>query len=40
MDILFKVFDVNFEGYEVIFNLVLNKIFKYGNDDDYVDEIM
>lgn len=30
----------NFEGYEVMLNLVLNKTPKYGNDDDYADDIM
>lgn len=30
----------NFAGYETIFNLVQNRTPKYGNDDDYADEIM
>lgn len=30
----------NFEGHEEIYNLVHNKTPKYGNDDDYADEIM
>lgn len=30
----------NFEGHEEIFNLVHNKTPKYGNDDDYADDIM
>lgn len=30
----------NFEGYEQIHNLVLNHTPKYGNDDEYADEIM
>ena len=30
----------NFEGYEIIKNLVSNKTPKYGNDDDYADDIM
>lgn len=30
----------NFEGNEVMLNLVLNKTPKYGNDDDYADDIM
>lgn len=30
----------NFEGYEMIHNLVLNHTPKYGNDDDYADDIM
>jgi len=30
----------NFSGYDRIFNLVLNHTPKYGNDDEYADEIM
>ncbi|UUV17281.1 glycyl radical protein [Fusobacteria bacterium ZRK30] len=30
----------NFEGHEEIFHLVVNKTPKYGNDDDYADDIM
>lgn len=30
----------NFEGNEVMLNLVLNKTPKYGNDDDYADDLM
>lgn len=30
----------NFKGYEAILNLVKNKTPKYGNDDDYADDIM
>ncbi|MFD3158531.1 trans-4-hydroxy-L-proline dehydratase [Haloimpatiens sp. FM7330] len=30
----------NFEGYEYVNNLVSNRTPKYGNDDEYVDEIM
>ena len=30
----------NFEGYEKIANLVCNKTPKYGNDDDYADDVM
>ncbi len=30
----------NFEGYEILKNIVLNKTPKYGNDDDYADNIM
>ena len=30
----------NFEGHEEIFNLVAHKTPKYGNDDDYADDIM
>lgn len=30
----------NFEGNELMLNLVLNKTPKYGNDDDYADDIM
>lgn len=32
--------DKNFEGYEFIRNVVLNRTPKYGNDDDYADDIM
>lgn len=31
---------VNFQGHEDILNLVTNKTPKYGNDDDYADDIM
>ncbi|SHK07442.1 formate C-acetyltransferase [Hathewaya proteolytica DSM 3090] len=30
----------NFEGHEDIYNMVANKTPKYGNDDDYADDIM
>ena len=30
----------NFEGHDRIYNLVCNKTPKYGNDDDYADDIM
>ncbi|MCX7884379.1 MAG: glycyl radical protein [Caloramator sp.] len=40
MEELLKALDANFEGYEYIYNLVLNKTPKYGNDDDYADSIM
>lgn len=32
--------NANFEGYEDVRNLVLNHTPKYGNDDDYADDIM
>jgi len=32
--------DANFEGHEMTKNLVLNHTPKYGNDDDYADDIM
>ena len=35
-----KALDANFEGYEEIRGYVLNKTPKYGNDDDYADDIM
>ncbi|MEL7648351.1 MAG: trans-4-hydroxy-L-proline dehydratase [Sedimentibacter sp.] len=35
-----QAIDANFEGYEMIHNLVLNHTPKYGNDDDYADDIM
>jgi len=37
---LVKVLNSNFEGYEDILNLCLNHTPKYGNDDDYADEIL
>ncbi len=40
MDELLKAVENNFKGYEEIHNMVLNKTPKYGNDDDYADEIM
>jgi len=39
MSDLFKAIDANFEGYESLQNTLINKVPKYGNDDDYVDEI-
>ena len=35
-----KALEANFEGYEDIRGYVLNKTPKYGNDDDYADEVM
>lgn len=40
MDELMKALDDNFEGHDRIANLVRNKSPKYGNDDDYADDIM
>lgn len=40
MDELLKAMKNNFQGYEEIHNMVINKTPKYGNDDDYADEIM
>ena len=40
MDELLKALQANFEGYEDIHNLVANKTPKYGNDDDYADDLM
>ncbi len=37
---LLDAMKVNFEGFDQIRNLVLNKTPKYGNDDDYADDIM
>ncbi len=37
---LLKALDDNFVGHERILNLVKNKTPKYGNDDDYADDIM
>lgn len=40
MEELMNALKDNFENYEDILNLVKNKTPKYGNDDDYADEIM
>lgn len=40
MEELMQALDANFEGYERILNLVRNHTPKYGNDDDYADDIM
>ncbi|WP_148557636.1 trans-4-hydroxy-L-proline dehydratase [Terrisporobacter glycolicus] len=40
MEELTKALEDNFEGHEIIKNLVSNKTPKYGNDDDYADDIM
>lgn len=40
MQELMDAMDHNFEGYERIYNIVRNKTPKYGNDDDYADDIM
>lgn len=40
MEELIEAMDHNFEGYDLIHNCVTNKSPKYGNDDDYADEIM
>jgi len=40
MSELLKATDDNFAGHEIIKNIVLNKTPKYGNDDDYADDIM
>ena len=37
---LMEAMEHNFEGYEVIHHLVSSKTPKYGNDDDYADDIM
>ncbi|MFC1917270.1 glycyl radical protein [Chloroflexota bacterium] len=39
MDGLLKALEANFEGYEDVYS-ILREVPKYGNDDDYVDEIM
>ncbi len=40
MQELIKAIEADFEGYELIHNLVRNRTPKYGNDDTYADEIM
>ena len=37
---LIEAMEHNFEGYDMIANLVRNRTPKYGNDDDYADDIM
>lgn len=40
MSELLKALDDNFTGHDIIKNIVSNKTPKYGNDDDYADELM
>lgn len=40
MEDMLQALKDNFEGHEFIYNLVQNKTPKYGNDDDYADDIM
>lgn len=40
MDELLEALKNNFEGHEAIYNMVVNKTPKYGNDDDYADDLM
>lgn len=40
MEALMKAMEDNFEGHDLIKHLVLHKTPKYGNDDDYADDIM
>ena len=40
MDELIEAMEHNFEGYDYIYSLVTEKTPKYGNDDDYADNIM
>ena len=40
MDELIEAMEHNFEGYDYIYSLVTEKTSKYGNDDDYADDIM
>lgn len=40
MEEMLNAIDTNFEGHEMTKNLVLNRTPKYGNDDDYADEVM
>ena len=37
---LIQAMDDNYAGHEEIFNMVMNRTPKYGNDDDYADDIM
>ena len=40
MDQLIKALDANWEGHEDLRQMVINRVPKFGNDDDYVDSIM
>lgn len=40
MEELMQAIDDNFQGHDRIYNLVRNKTPKFGNDDDYADDIM
>ncbi|MEW8960526.1 trans-4-hydroxy-L-proline dehydratase [Paraclostridium dentum] len=40
MSELLEALNNNFNGYEAIYNMVVNKTPKYGNDDDYADDLM
>lgn len=40
MDELLEALKNNFDGHEAIYNMVVNKTPKYGNDDDYADDLM
>lgn len=40
MDSLLKACQANFEGYDEVFDLVSHHTPKYGNDDDYADELL
>ncbi|MCL6477682.1 MAG: glycyl radical protein [Peptococcaceae bacterium] len=40
MEELMRALDANFEGYDHIRHLVINKTPKYGNDEDYADRLM
>ncbi len=40
MDKFLKILDDDFQGHEVIRQMMMNKAHKYGNDDDYADDIM
>ena len=40
MDELIEAMEHNFEGYDYIYSLVTEKTPKYGNDDDYADDVI
>ena len=40
MEELIEAMDHNYEGYDAIYRMVHDKTPKYGNDDDYADDIM
>ena len=40
MEELMKALEDNFQGHDRIYYVIINKTPKYGNDDDYADDIM
>ncbi len=40
MDTLLNACKANFDGYDEVFDIIYNKTPKYGNDDDYADDLL